>query len=48
MIIIDELQALDFFYFNGLLELIKERINFFVAMTKESNLCHVLLSSSDG
>jgi AAA+ ATPase superfamily predicted ATPase len=29
-------------------ELIKELINFFVAMTKESHLCHVLLSSSDG
>ncbi len=30
------------------LEVIKELINFFVAMTKESHLCHVLLFSSDG
>jgi len=48
LIIIDELQALDFIYFNSQRELIKELINFFVAMTKESHLCHVLLSSSDG
>ena len=48
IIIIDELQALDFIYFNSQRELIKEMINFFVAMTKESHLCHVLLSSSDG
>ncbi len=48
IIIIDELQALDFIYFNSQQELIKELLNFFVAMTKESHLCHVLLSSSDG
>ncbi|WP_291322771.1 ATP-binding protein [Desulfonatronospira sp.] len=48
ILIIDELQALDFIYFNSQRELIKELINFFVAMTKESHLCHVLLSSSDG
>lgn len=48
VIIIDELQALDFIYFNSQREMIKELINFFVAMTKESHLCHVLLSSSDG
>jgi len=48
VIIIDELQALDFIYFNGQRELIKELINFFVAMTKERHLCHILLSSSDG
>ncbi len=48
VIIIDELQALDFIYFNSQRELIKELINFFVAMTKESHLCHVLLASSDG
>jgi AAA+ ATPase superfamily predicted ATPase len=48
IIIIDELQALDFIYFNSQRELIKELINFFVALTKESHLCHVLLSSSDG
>ncbi|MDZ7761057.1 MAG: ATP-binding protein [Desulfovermiculus sp.] len=48
VIIIDELQAIDFIYFNSQRELIKELMNFFVAMTKESHLCHVLLSSSDG
>jgi len=48
VIIIDELQALESIYFNSQRELIKELINFFVAMTKESHLCHVLLSSSDG
>ena len=48
VIIIDELQALEFIYFNSQRELIKELLNFFVAMTKESHLCHVLLSSSDG
>ncbi len=48
MIIIDGLQALDFIYFNGQRELVKELINFFVAMTKESHLCHIILSSSDG
>jgi len=48
IIIIDELQALDFIYFDSQRELIKELLNFFVAMTKESHLCHVLLSSSDG
>ena len=48
IIIIDELQALDSIYFNGQRELIKELLNFFVAMTKERHLCHVLLSSSDG
>ena len=48
IIIIDELQALEAIYFNSQRELIKELINFFVAMTKESHVCHVLLSSSDG
>ena len=48
MIIIDELQALDEIYFNGGRELLNEMFNFFVAMTKESNLCHVVVASSDG
>jgi AAA+ ATPase superfamily predicted ATPase len=48
VIIIDDLQALESLYFNSQRELIKELLNFFVAMTKESHLCHVLLSSSDG
>jgi AAA+ ATPase superfamily predicted ATPase len=34
VIIIDELQALDFIYFNSQRELIKELINFFVAMNQ--------------
>lgn len=33
---------------NGQRELIKELFNFFVAITKESHLCHVIISSSDG
>ncbi len=48
IIIIDELQALDEIYFNGGRELLNEMINFFVAMTKESHLCHVIIASSDG
>jgi len=48
IIIIDELQALTDIYFNGQRELLKELFNFFVAMTKESHLCHVIISSSDG
>ncbi len=48
MIVIDELQALEGIYMNGQRELIREVFNFFVAITKESHLCHVLISSSDG
>jgi hypothetical protein len=48
VIIIDELQALDEIYFNGGRELINEMFNFFVAISKESHLCHVIISSSDG
>ena len=48
MIIIDELQALDEIYFNGGRELLNEIFNFFVAMSKESHLCHVIIASSDG
>ena len=48
VIIIDELQALDEIYFNGGRELLNEMFNFFVAMTKESHLCHVVIASSDG
>jgi len=46
--IIDELQALEDIYMNGQRELLKELFNFFVAMTKESHLCHVIIASSDG
>lgn len=48
VIIIDELQALEAIYFNGQRELLKKMFNFFVAMTKESHLCHVIIASSDG
>ena len=48
VIIIDELQALDEIYFNGGRELLNEMFNFFVAMTKESHLCNVIIASSDG
>ena len=48
IIIIDELQALEGIYLNGQRELLKELFNFFVAMTKESHLCHVIIASSDG
>ena len=50
VVIIDELQALEDVYLNGGKEraLIIELFNFFVAMTKESHLAHVIISSSDG
>jgi hypothetical protein len=48
IIIIDELQALENIYLNGQRELLNELFNFFVALTKESHLCHVIISSSDG
>jgi hypothetical protein len=48
IIIIDELQALEDIYINGQRDLLKELFNFFVAMTKESNLCHIIIASSDG
>lgn len=48
VIIIDELQALEDIYINGQRDLLKELLNFFVALTKESHLCHVIIASSDG
>jgi len=50
VVIIDELQALEDVYLNGGKEraLIIELFNFFVAMTKESHLAHIIISSSDG
>ncbi|MCP5107585.1 MAG: hypothetical protein GY950_29625 [bacterium] len=50
ILIIDELQALDHIYMNrgsDRLFLI-ELFNFFVAMTKESHLAHIIIASSDG
>jgi AAA+ ATPase superfamily predicted ATPase len=50
ILIIDELQALDKIYLNNGKDrqLIIELFNFFVAMTKESHLAHVIIASSDG
>jgi len=44
IIIIDELQALMEIYINGQRTLLQELFNFFVAMTKESNLAHIIIS----
>ncbi|ETR70690.1 MAG: ATPase [Candidatus Magnetoglobus multicellularis str. Araruama] len=48
IIIIDEIQALENVYINGQRELLQELFNFFVSLTKESHLCHVIIASSDG
>ena len=48
IIVIDELQALQDIYMNGQRQLIIELFNFFVSITKESHLAHVVISSSDG
>ena len=50
ILIIDELQALDNIYmdYGKDRRLIIELFNFFVAMTKESHLAHIIIASSDG
>lgn len=50
ILIIDELQILDHIYMNSGRDrqLIIELFNFFVAMTKESHLAHIIIASSDG
>ncbi|NIM12191.1 MAG: AAA family ATPase [Candidatus Aminicenantes bacterium] len=50
ILIIDELQALDKIYMDNGRDrrLIIELFNFFVAMTKESHLAHIIIASSDG
>jgi len=50
VIIIDELQAIEDIYLDGGKDraLIIELFNFFVAMTKESHLAHIIIASSDG
>jgi hypothetical protein len=48
IIIIDEIQALENVYINGQRELLQELFNFFVSLTKESHLCHVIIASSNG
>jgi AAA+ ATPase superfamily predicted ATPase len=50
VLIIDELQALEKVYLNNDKErqLITALFNFFVAMTKQSHLAHIIIASSDG
>jgi len=50
VLIIDELQALDKIYLDNDKErqLITALFNFFVAMTKQAHLAHVIIASSDG
>jgi AAA+ ATPase superfamily predicted ATPase len=50
VLIIDELQALDKIYLDNDKErqLITALFNFFVAMTKQSHLAHIMIASSDG
>jgi len=50
VVIIDELQAIDHIYMNNGKDrqVIIELFNFFVAMTKESHLAHIIIASSDG
>jgi AAA+ ATPase superfamily predicted ATPase len=50
VVIIDELQAIDHIYMSNGKDrrLIIELFNFFVAMTKESHLAHIIIASSDG
>jgi len=50
VLIIDELQALDKVYLDNDKDrqLITALFNFFVAMTKQSHLAHILIASSDG
>ncbi len=48
VVIIDEFHKLDGFYLpDKQKRLMFELMNFFVAMTKESHLCHVIIASSD-
>jgi hypothetical protein len=50
VLVIDELQALDKIYLDNDKErqLITALFNFFVAMTKQSHLAHIIIASSDG
>jgi AAA+ ATPase superfamily predicted ATPase len=50
VLIIDELQALDKVYLNNDKDrqLITALFNFFVAMTKQAHLAHIIIASSDG
>ncbi len=46
LIVIDEIQTLEDIYINGGRELLKEFLNFCVALTKETHLAHVVILSS--
>ena len=46
-IVIDEIQILEDIYINGGRELLKEFLNFCVALTKETHLSHVVILSSN-
>jgi hypothetical protein len=48
VIIIDELQAIEEIYTKELRVLFNEFFNFFVALTKESHMCHVIVSGNNG
>jgi AAA+ ATPase superfamily predicted ATPase len=45
--IIDEIQALEDVYINGGKKLLNEFLNFCIALTKETHLCHVLILTSN-
>ena len=47
VIILDEIQTLKDIYMNGERMLLDELFNFFVSITKETHLAHVILDSSD-
>lgn len=47
IIILDEIQNLKDIYLNGERRLLDELFNFFVGLTKETHLAHVVLASSD-
>ena len=47
LIVIDEIQTLEDIYYNGEKELLKEFLNFCVALTKETHLSHVIILSSN-
>ncbi len=46
-LVIDEIQSLEDVYGNGEKELLKEFLNFCVALTKETHLSHVIMLSSN-
>jgi len=47
VIIIDEIQELKSIYMNGERNLLNELFNFFISLTKQNHLAHVILATSD-